>query len=352
MNLVNQTVIHKAFGEGKIISIENGYITILFSQGEKKFIYPSAFKQFVSMKDPACAEFVQAEIAALEAKEAEAAEQKRLLAMQQQEAALAASAAKDSKPVKKAKVFPRANIAFKCNYCDGGKSAEQVGFNGVCSDAVIYNNIEVEKRTWCNDESCACLHYHNGEMDRETLDSQCRDGGFVCYESQMLREWRALAGVVRSGVRKDEPMKLQQVQNNSLCILTTRDPDSSETDRYIFAIFLVDETYEGDNREEGYVSTRSKFKIKLSPDEAHKMLFWNYHTNDNQSDVAAWSSGLHRYFDDVEAVQILRDVADLKTGTADEALAKEFLSHFITINGADVDSVPTNNGAIVRAAKS
>ncbi len=35
MNLINQTVIHKAFGEGKIISIENGYITVIFPQGEK-----------------------------------------------------------------------------------------------------------------------------------------------------------------------------------------------------------------------------------------------------------------------------------------------------------------------------
>ena len=146
MELINQAVIHKTFGEGKIISIGNGYITILFAQGEKKFMYPSAFKQFLSMKDSVCTTFIQAEISTLDAKEAEAAEQKRLLAIQQQESALTAVTTKDSKPAKKVKVFPRANIAFKCNFCDGGKSAEQVGFNGVCSDAVIYNNVEVPLR--------------------------------------------------------------------------------------------------------------------------------------------------------------------------------------------------------------
>ena len=345
MDLINQTVIHKAFGEGKVINVEKDYITILFTQGEKKFLYPSVFKQFMTMKDAACASFVKSE---LEQKEKQAAEQKRLLALKQDE--ISALALKmESHTAIKGKSFPRANIAFKCNYCDGGKSANQVGFNGVCSDAVIRNNIEVEKRTWCNDETCACLQYHNGEIDRATLDSQCGEGGFVCYESQMLRDWRALAGVVRSGDRKDEPMKLQQVQSNSLCVLTTRDPGSTETERYIFALFLVDETYEGDNREEGYVTTRSKYKIKLSPGEAHKMLFWNYHANDNRSDVAVWSSGLHRYLDDTEAVQILRDVAEIKAGTADEGLALEFLAHFISINRVDASAIPAKYGALIQA---
>lgn len=348
MNLINQTVMHKAFGEGKIISIENGYITVIFPQGEKKFMYPSVFNQFLTMKDAACADFVESEILLQKAKAAQAAEQIRLQAMKRQDVS-ASAVTKANKITNKAKSFSRANIAFKCNYCDGGSSFEQVGFNGVCSDAVIRNNIEAEKRTWCTDELCGCLKYHNGEIDRAALDKLCRDGELVCYESQMLRDWRAYAGVYRSGDRKGEPMKLQQVQNNSLCVLTTRAPGSTEPERYIFAVFLVDEAYEGDNREEGYVSAKSRYRIKLSPVEAHKMLFWNFHANDNRSDVAAWSSGLHRYLDDTEAVQILRDIAALKAGTDDEGLASEFLSHFVTINGVDINSVPGKNGALIQA---
>ena len=102
MNLINQTVIHKAFGEGTITTVENGYITILFSQGEKKFMYPYGFKHFLMIKDAACAAYVQAEISAFDAKEAEAAEQERLQSIRQQEA-LASSAAKDRKPAKKVK---------------------------------------------------------------------------------------------------------------------------------------------------------------------------------------------------------------------------------------------------------
>ena len=75
------------------------------------------------------------------------------------------------------------------------------------------------------------------------------------------------------------------MQRNSLCVLTTRNPGSCESDRYIFGVFLVDETYEGDGKDEGYVTTNSKYKIKLSPKEAESMLFWNYHSNSNNPKV-------------------------------------------------------------------
>ena len=65
---------------------------------------------------------------------------------------------------------------------------------------------------------------------------------------------------------------------NSLCVLTTREPDSTEAERIIFAVFLVDDTYDGDEHEEGFVSTQSKFK--LSSQKKQKML-WRYH-NENK----------------------------------------------------------------------
>ena len=183
----------------------------------------------------------------------------------------------------------RPNIAFKCNYCDGGASDECVGFNGVCSDVIIRNNIEIEHRTWCNSDTCDCLLYLEGEITREELDSRMQDSGYVCYESQMLREWKAMAGIVQNGERKGQPMHLSQVQTNSL------DPNIEENERYIFAVFLVDSSYDGDDTDEGFVTTRSEYKLKLSPAETHQMLFWKYHANSNHPDIAAWKSGLHRY---------------------------------------------------------
>ena len=344
MDLMNLKVSHKIFGDGIIIDNDSLYITVKFSEGEKKFGYPNAFDGYLSTEDTEFNNKVKEEIEAIKRLEEE---KKKEIAKKEKEN-LKVATRKEEKKERKVKVYPRENIAFKCNYCDGGKSDKEIGFNGVCSDEIIKNNIEIEQRTWCSSKDSDCLSYLNGGISRSELDDIHNSGAYVCYESQMLREWKAMAGIVQRGERAGQPMKLNKVQNNSLCVLTTRLPNTREEDRFIFGVFLVDENYEGDNFEEGYVSTKSKYKIKLSPKEAETMLFWSYHANENQPEVARWSSGLHRYFNDEQSIQILRDLALIKKGTEDEDLAEEFLQYFSRINGIDIDSVTEKNGALIR----
>lgn len=341
MDLIGKIITHKSWGQGTIREIDQGYIITTFEIGEKKLQFPDAFSSFLTIEDADANTYIQSLIA--EKTERQKRELKEKYFRQEQ-----MKNSDSSKLTSKNTKLKRANIAFKCNYCDGGKSDTQIGFEGVCSDEIIYNNICVEKRTWCNSDDCACLHYLNHEMTRHELDKKCNDSAFVCYESQMLRDWKALAGIVQNGERKDEPMKLHQVQRNSLCVLTTRIPGMKEQERFIFAVFLVDDTYEGDGKEEGYVSTNSKYKLKLSRNEAEQLLFWNYHANGNNSEVPAWSSGLHRYFEDDVAVQILRDIVDLKKNTSDYELATEFLEEFCQVNGIDRSSIGEPNGALKR----
>ena len=176
--------------------------------------------------------------------------------------------------------------------------------------------------------------------------NQTPPGEIIYDESQMLRDWKAMAGVVQRGERKGQPMRLMNVQPSSLCVLTTREPDSTEAERIIFAVFLVDDTYDGDEQEEGFVSTQSKFKLSLSQHEAEKMLFWRYHANENKPEKQAWSSGLHRYLTDIQAVQILRDIAELKKNTTEAELAAEFLATFSRIVGIDVEDAGEPNGVL------
>lgn len=254
--------------------------------------------------------------------------------------------------IKPSKKQMRANIAFKCNYCDGGSTENSIGFKGVCSDDIIHNNIYVDKRTWCSSEDCPCLQYISGNITRFELEEYMHgdvESGYVCYESQMLRNWRAFAGIVQTGERKGMPMKLNQVQRNSLAVLTTRLPYTNEQSRFIFAVFLVDESYEGDERDAGYVGTNSKYKISLSLEEAQQLFFWDYHANQNQASIPAWNSGLHRYFDDIQATQILKDIVSLKKGSADEEICKEFLEYFCTVNNVELNDVPLPNGALKRS---
>ena len=51
MNLVNEEITHKVFGEGNIVEHEDSIITIKFNGGIKKFVYPDAFAKFITLND-------------------------------------------------------------------------------------------------------------------------------------------------------------------------------------------------------------------------------------------------------------------------------------------------------------
>lgn len=215
---------------------------------------------------------------------------------------------------------------------------------------MIKYNIEVAKHIWCCSENSDCRRYYVGELSRKELDNiyEAEEDFGVCYESKMLSIWTAYAGIVQSGERKGSPMKLNKVQTNSLAVLTTREPFESEENRIIFAVFLIDDRYEGDEREAGFVTTNSKYKIKLTLEEAKHLKFWNYYFNSSCPDNIRMGSGLHRYLSDEQAAQILRDIVLIKEGTDDKLIAIELCEHFCKINGIDINAVPEANGGLKR----
>ena len=332
MYLQGNNVHHKKFGQGRIIAMNNEKMTILFQAGEKIFPYPSAFKSDLEIMDKSKDKEIKEALHILDQKvELENKERTRLYCEKVKQ--INADIMKNGKA---GKAYERMNIAFKCNFCDGGCNSERIGYNGVCSFEMIRNNILTEKRAWCSNPDSDCYLYLTGDLTRRDLDSRWLSGGFGCYESQMLRDWRAFAGVYQTGKLAGKPMRLTKVKPLSLCILTTRDPyPSSEDERYIFAVFLVDDAFVGDNIREGCISANAEYRIELTPKEAHKMKFWQYHSNGNSPEKAAWGHGLHRYIDVRESANILFDIARIKRGTADEDLSNRFFNHFCEINGID-----------------
>lgn len=343
INLMYQQIRHKCWGVGNVVEQTNSYIKIAFDVGIKQFQYPEAFEKFLECVSPQ----LQEEVAlALDNKEQEEAEKKRKC----QELIATENTMRNtsSSPLRKKKKYTKENIAFKCNFCDGGKETNGIGYRCACSDELINYNIEKAHHKWCCSEESPCSQYYDGMIDRTTLDGYVEEESFVCYESQMLRNWTAFAGYVLTGETKQKPMKLNKVQINSLAILTTRIPYAPEKDRFIFGVFLVDDAYEGDNRDEGYVTTSSKYKLSLPLEQARKILFWNYYHNENAPEKTAWGQGLHRYITDIQAACILRDIAKLKEHTAEEELAKDFLEYFCKINCLDKDNLPELDGALKR----
>lgn len=330
IELIGKKVFHKKWGEGIIKEVQERSIKVYFKEGEKILAYPAAFKiGALYTEDVDMAEKVNADIEAEKERERKAKEEREKSRAERE------SREKEEKFKQQKPTVIRQNIAFKCNFCNGGANDEQVGFCGICSDDNIKNNIENRKYTECCQTRNICFQYYQGKIDRQTLDQQV-----ACYESAMLKNWKASAGVSTDG----KPETIRNAQINSLCVLTTRDPDDiDESQRYIFGAFIIDDIFEGDDFHEGYVraSDKSPYKIKLTSEEAHKLLFWDFYRNKNNPENCRWGQGLFRYLtlqsnpkksDDDIAVAILKKIVELKQGKKDEQQAKEFLEYFCEIN--------------------
>ena len=51
MNIIGQPIKHRAFGPRIVTAITDGIVTVCFQESEKKFVYPDAFKDFLTLKD-------------------------------------------------------------------------------------------------------------------------------------------------------------------------------------------------------------------------------------------------------------------------------------------------------------
>ena len=345
MNYVGQKVSHDKFGEGIInYHSENGYLSVCFRDGEKEFIYPDAFSKYLR--------FIDQTLQLIAINEANELQKRKIETTQKSKTALQENIFKKS--IKETKnIYRRENVAFKCTYCDGGKSSDRIGFYGLCSPENIQYNIHVKKHRWCTAPDSLCYQYYTRSIKSyNELKDRSQKMGFVCYESAMLRDWSAYAGVYRSEDKDGVPMKLKWVRTNNLAVLTTRMPNDEEKDRIIFAAFLVTEADEGDAADSGFVSAgSSQYKIELKPNEASKFRFWDYYYCPNAQNKIIFGSGLHRYLSDNQAVQILKDIVKIKKGTSQQRLAEQFLDYFVSVNGINIEQVPEKRGALIKMSE-
>ena len=331
--IINATVTHKSFGKGKVQKINGGYVIVSFDDEVRKFVYPEAFKRFLSLKDSQIAKKVDTVI---EKKEIEDEKDKKIKeeAMKARQLAYEIEEAKSNQKSPRAgkvkKANNRRNIAFKINYCDGGQTNEKIGFDGICSDELIEHNIKKERYPECSHSEGPCYQYLNVHKDREKLDGlmNSEENVPVCYESQILRSWKASAGENADGKTR----KIRSAHLDTLGILTTRLPTKKENERLIFGLFMVDDLFEGSNSMSGYVACNSKYKVSLSLEEAQHMRFWDYYQKDGNKRSAKWGSGLFRYIEDDKSVDILKDLVKLKEGSPEEEQAQEFLDYYCKKN--------------------
>lgn len=233
------------------------------------------------------------------------------------------------------------NIAIKCNYCDGGKDDNHIGFAGVCSDRIIRYNIEKEHRVWCSNELCPCFQYYNRKISRNELNNiMTPPSDFVCYESTMLLDWETKAGLTEDG--QTTKKFGSTLHKGAVCVFTTRQPDMSEQNRFIFGLFIIDDVFHGNDKESGRVKCNTDYHIELLPDEAKQIRFWNYYRNKNHPEKEQWGTGLFRYISNNAVIGILTDLISLRQGEKKDEVIR-FLSEFCRLNNL---RIPQNENSV------
>ena len=352
MNLLNSKVMHKAFGEGIVISQVGDYITVKFATKQSRFVVPDAFENFLKSADKSVQEELRnACVVKKEAEIKKIQEEREVRLRAEEETRKQAAERPKSKEGAKRVVYDRFanenNLAFKCNFCNGGCSENCLGYKGVCSDEQIWYNIEKKNRAWCSEvEGSYCYKYYKGIISREELEKQHRIER-VCYESRMLVDWIAEAGEDRCGVNGRRARRITNASRDSLAVLTTELPDmEGGKERVIFGVFITGAVDEGDEAQAGYVRAAGDFYIELSPDEAKKMKFWHYHRNPKRPEVAQWGMGLYRYMKDTVCARILADIMALKEHSEEKARVQKMLEYYCEVKKLDINNIPDANGAI------
>ncbi len=277
MNLINEEITHKVFGEGDIVDQDESFITVKFNDGIKKFIYPDAFGKFITLQNRETSKSLKKIISKREMEkeqlEKKREEEKRQQMLEQQLRA----------KIKNQKIHESQQIVF-----------------------------------WLDEEE----------------------------QKSVFSDWKVSTGKIQSGKSKGEPNIPARLSLNSVGLLTARGLDQPETDRRILGLYMVHETFTNILSSDGMVPAHTKFRIKLTEQEAEKMLFWSYYINRNYPHRMTWNSGKYRYFDNVWAAQILKDIIALKTDQEEIKVAENFLEYFCKMNALDLDDIPEANGAL------
>ncbi|MBP1934842.1 malate synthase [Ammoniphilus resinae] len=166
--------------------------------------------------------------------------------------------------------------------------------------------------------------------------------------TKVFTEWKVFTGVIKSGNNKGKPNKPIRIYQNSVCLLTTRDPSMPEKDRRILGVYMVDKDFIGKFCEDGSIPAHSKLRLQLTEQESDKMRFWKYYLNEKSPHKMTWNTGKYRYFYNVWMAQILHDIVSLKRDTQEQELAQKFFEYFCKMNRIWQEELPEPHGALMR----
>ena len=292
MYLIGKSVSHKIFGKGTVIEIseDNNYsnphsriVTVRFecADGEffKKFVYPDAFEKFLTVDDESVAENLE--------KDKQASYQFEQKKKQELAAAMEISN-DDAKPESMVKLLLKQRYKRKNTVADDkGNVALRGSFNIIDRTSPL------------------------NTISKNIIDAYSEARG--------------------------KKVNVKFRSNSVFFITSSPRNDVSEKNRLIVGAFVATRELDGS------IGLKDGYSILLDEQESEKILFWNYHKNDKHSERPIWNQGVHRYIDDIEAAQILRDMASLR---GEDDFASTFYKRFCKSRGIDESKLPKPSGAL------
>lgn len=296
--LKGRELLHIKYGKGVVEAADNAHIWIKFSDVLRQFALNGVFAKTIS-GDAELIEYIRQVVQNSENAEKERIRQisKKLVHMDK------ATAKNDGNHF---------NLLVNAVYCDGGKNERQIGFQGVCSDENLEKNVNANDNRWCANKNCHCGIYaeNKSRATRQELERLMEDGGYVCPESRLLRDW-----VVNSGVYNNRTPVHIDTAEGKICILTTLGNGCEEKDRYIFAVFVV-ESISKDINEVEQIWADSRYRYAFPENIAKQLKIWDF------VDEQDFSTNKFALVDDETCAEILKKCAEVSQSKIVEGMVK------------------------------
>lgn len=301
MELKGRELLHIKYGKGVIEAADSEHIWIRYGKVVRQFALNDVFAKTIS-GDALLIEYIR-DIA----KKNSSASKEHI-----QQVAEQLKRKTDTVDKNESSAF---NLIVNCVYCDGGKTQDCPGFNGICSDEVLAENVNATDNRWCTNKECRCGIYeeNKSKATRQELERLMEDGGYVCPESRLLRDW-----VINAGTYNNRAPRHIDTAEGKLCVLTTLENGSEEKDRYIFAMFII-ESISNDVNGVEQIWADSRFRCTFPEETARKLRLWDF--TGEEYDFSADSFALA---DDEVCGEILKRAAEITDNSVVRAIAEYF----------------------------